>query len=92
MGVYRFLYVLTYLRIFSQNLGGGGRQYWSGLPLPPPGILQDPGIETASSASPASTGRLFAIEPPGNSYLSNNKKVGDRDGIYYSMERNSINL
>ena len=34
----------------------------------------------------------FASEPPGNPYVSNNKKVEDRDGMYYSMERNSINL
>ena len=62
------------------------------MPLPPPGILPDPGIEIASPASPALAGRFFATEPPGNPYLSNNKKVEDRDGMYYSMERNSINL
>ena len=28
-------------------------EYWSRLPFPPPGDLSDPGIETASSASPA---------------------------------------
>ena len=29
------------------------QEYWSGLPFPPPGDLPDPGIETASSVSPA---------------------------------------
>ena len=29
------------------------QEYWSRLPFPPPGDLPDPGIETASSASPA---------------------------------------
>ena len=29
------------------------RQYWSGLPHPPPGDLPDPGMEPVSPASPA---------------------------------------
>ena len=33
--------------------------YWSGLPLPIPGHLPDPGIESVSLASPASAGRFF---------------------------------
>ena len=38
----------------------GSRQvYWSGLPLPTPGHLPDPGIESVSLASPPFTGRFF---------------------------------
>ena len=29
------------------------QEYWSGLPLPPPGDLPDPGMEPASPSSPA---------------------------------------
>ena len=35
------------------------QEYWSELPCPPPGPLPDVGIEPASLASPALTGRLF---------------------------------
>ena len=29
------------------------QEYWSGMPFPPPGHLPDPGIKSASPASPA---------------------------------------
>ena len=35
------------------------QKYWSGLPFPPPGDLTEPGIEPASSVSPALAGRFF---------------------------------
>jgi len=35
---------------------------WSGLPIPSPGQLPNPGIKPAS---PALAGRFFTIEPPG---------------------------
>ena len=35
------------------------KEYWSGLPFPPPGDLLDPGIEPASPASPALAGGFF---------------------------------
>ena len=38
------------------------QEYWSGLSLPPPGTLPDPGIKPMS---PCWTGRLFTTEPPG---------------------------
>ena len=37
------------------------RQYWSGLPFPPPGNLPDPGIEPASLMSPTLEGGFFTI-------------------------------
>ena len=36
--------------------------HWTGLPLPPPGDLPHPGIE---SVSPALAGGFFTIKPPG---------------------------
>ena len=41
------------------------QEYWSGLPFPPPENLPDPGIDIASSVSPALAGRFFTTEPPG---------------------------
>ena len=46
-------------------LGFSRQEYWSELPCPPPGDLPDPGIETASSAPPALSGRFFTAEPSG---------------------------
>ena len=40
------------------------QEYWSGLPLPSPGHLSDPGIETRVSCI---AGGLFTTEPPGKS-------------------------
>jgi len=46
------------------------QEYWSELPCPSPRDLPNPGMELAS---PALAGRLFTIEPPGNSlYLHEN--------------------
>ena len=39
------------------------QEYWSGLPLPSPGDLPEPGIKPAS---PALAGGFFTTEPPGN--------------------------
>ena len=38
------------------------QEYWSGLPVPSPVDLSDPGIE---SRSPALAGRFFTTDPPG---------------------------
>ena len=38
------------------------QEYWSGLPLPPPGDILDPGIEL-SPASPALADGFFTIAP-----------------------------
>ena len=35
------------------------QEYWSGLPLPPPGDLPHPGIDSVSLMSPALAGRFF---------------------------------
>ena len=35
------------------SMGSSKQDYWSGLPLPPPGVLPDPGTEPPSPASSA---------------------------------------
>ena len=39
------------------------QEHWSGLPLPPPGDLPDPGIEPASPVSPALLVDSLPTEP-----------------------------
>ena len=39
------------------------QEYWSGLPLPTPGDLSDPGIETVSPVSPALAGGFSTTVP-----------------------------
>ena len=39
------------------------QEYWNGLPFPPPGDLQDPGVEPKSPGSPVLAGRFFTTEP-----------------------------
>ena len=41
------------------------REYWSGLPFPPPGSLPDPGIKPASLKPPALAGGFFTTKLPG---------------------------
>ena len=45
----------------SLSVGFSRQEYWSGLPIPSPGDLSDPGIETAS---PALAGEFSTTEPP----------------------------
>ena len=62
------------------------QEYWSGLPFPSPRDLPDPGIKPMSLASPASAGRFFASEPPGNSIYGHRGmykgKKGDTEVIF----------
>ena len=46
------------------SMGLSWQKYWSGLPVPHPGDLPDPGIELMLSASPALGGEFFITEPP----------------------------
>jgi len=41
------------------SMGLSWREYWSGLPFPPPGDLPDPGVEPTSLLSPALADGLF---------------------------------
>ena len=43
-------------------MGFSRKEYWSGVPPPPPGDLPNPGIELVF---PALAGGFFTTEPPG---------------------------
>ena len=49
-------------------MGFSRQEYWSGLPLPPPGNLPSPGIKAVSPMAPALAGGFFTTEPPGKPY------------------------
>ena len=56
------------------SMGFLRQEYWSGLPLPSPGDLPDPGIELVSLRSPALVGSLFyfiflPLAPPGKTLI-----------------------
>ena len=57
-----FVTPLTIACQAPQSMEFSRQKHWSGLPLPFPGDLLDPGIETVS---PAQTGGFLTIEPPG---------------------------
>ena len=48
------------------SMGLSRKEYWSGLPFPPPGCLPDPEIKPAS---PELTGRFLSTEPPGKPHI-----------------------
>ena len=48
------------------SMGFPREEYWSGLPLPTPGDLPDPGLKPVSLAL---AGRFFTTEPHGKSLL-----------------------
>ena len=50
-------------------MGFPRQEYWSALPLPPPGDLPNRGTEPMSPVSPALAGRFYTTEPPGKPYL-----------------------
>ena len=58
------------------SMGFSRQNYWSGLPLPSPGDLPNPGIEPMSLLSPALAARLFTTsaiwEAHFTSYNNNN--------------------
>ena len=60
-------------RLLCPQDSPGKKEYWSGLPCPPPGDLSDPGIEPAS---PALADGFFTTEPPGKPRI-------DGQGTYY---------
>ena len=47
------------------SMGFLRKEYWSGLPFPPPGDVPDPGIKPTSPVSPALTRGFFTTEPSG---------------------------
>ena len=68
------------------SMGFSKQEYWSGLPLPSPGDLPDPGIEPRSPTLEADT---LTSEPPGSlmKYFVNSQKTSvrwTRDAQYTS--------
>ena len=61
------LQLLHHVQLLATPLSPGfsRQEEWNGLPFPTPGNLPNPGIELASPASPALTGRFFTTDPPG---------------------------
>ena len=51
------------------SMGFSRQEDWSGLPLPSPGDLLDPGFESASLESPALAGRFFTTAALGSPSL-----------------------
>ena len=49
------------------SMGFSRQEYWSGLPLPTPEDIPDPGIKPTSPATPALEGGFFTTGPPGKS-------------------------
>ena len=47
------------------SMGFPRQEYWSGLPVSPPGDHPDPGMEPAPPVALALVGRFFTTEPPG---------------------------
>ena len=54
-----FVTLQTVARQAALSMGFSRKEYWSGLPCPPPGDLPEPGIEPLSLMSPALTGGFF---------------------------------
>ena len=54
-------------------MGFSRQEYWSGLPVPSPGDLPDPGIDPGS---PALEADALTSEPPGYSCLENSMDRG----------------
>ena len=54
----------------SLSIGFSRQEYWSGLPLPTPGNIPDPGIEPTSLASPALAGGFFSVSATWEARLS----------------------
>ena len=48
------------------SMGFFRQEYWSGLPLPPPGYPPDPGIKPASPVSLACRQFLYPLSHPGS--------------------------
>ena len=51
------------------SMGFPKKEYWSGLPFPPPGDLPDTGVKLMSLVFPALPGGFFTTKPPGKPKL-----------------------
>ena len=65
-------YVFSHVRLFATpqtvacqallSIGFSRQEYWSGLPVPSPGVLPDPGIKPGSPGSPTLAGDFFTTK------------------------------
>ena len=53
------------------SMGFSWQEYWSGLPMTPPGDSPNPGIEPMSPAAPASASGFITTAPPVKPLLHN---------------------
>ena len=67
----------TVARQVPLSMGLSRQECWSGLPLPTPGDLPDPGIDPTHHESPALAGGFFTTAPPG-------KALGEGCCIFYT--------
>ena len=67
--IWLFVTVSTVAHQAPLSMGFSRREYWSGLPCPPPGNLPDPGIKPASLKSPALAGQFFTTRATGEALL-----------------------
>ena len=67
------------------SMGFSRQEHWSGLPCPPPEVLPDPGIETASPLSPTLAGSFFTTsstwEIPGLEFMGS-QRIGHNWTIF----------
>ena len=68
------------------STGFSRQEYWSGLPLPSPGNLPDPGHKPAS---PALAGGFFTAETP---QQGKRTKKADPEQKYHLAQRGSVRL
>ena len=65
----------TVARQAPTSMGFSRQEYWSGLPLPPPGDLPNPEIKPASLTSPALAGGFFTTSAIVIYYVAKNQKL-----------------
>ena len=56
--------------------------FWSGLPCPPPGDLPSPGIEAASTPSPAWAGRFFTTSATWEAHFLRDSSISQKRKPY----------
>ena len=61
------------------------QEYQSGLPVPSPGDLPDPGMEPESLVSPVLAGGFFTTTPPGKHYQNHIKGLLEHKALGPSL-------
>ena len=64
------------------SMGFSKKEYWSGLPCPPPGDLLDPGIEPISLIFPVLAGRFFTASATWETLICCSRRS------YWSLNKN----